>query len=193
MHCGNCGRNNRPEARFCTGCGAPLAGDSAPARPAAGAAAPSLRLPAESSPGRLAGVAAAAVPPGGKHMVPAVMLHCLFPGLGLLYAEALGLALAHILINTVGLGAAMVLLFQVLRALISRQSAGVELLQTTLLLAGLLLLWAQGLASTRRAVTRFNAALAAGSAPGPTGARVLQLVVWELLALVVVTGLLLTR
>ena len=173
--CRHCGQALRPGALFCTGCGRPAAAAaSAPASPAA----PRRR------PDR---------PPGDKRTGLALFLHCIYPGLGFVYAEAAGLALAHILINTVGIGFALVLMAQVLSGLLHGQQLWLETGQLVLLLAALLLFWGQGLAATRRAVANFNLARAANRPAGAAPGRVVALLVWELLALVTLTGYLLVR
>lgn len=195
--CPHCRRVSPPGASFCTGCGAALNSASAPA------AAPAPSLPAaraESCPALAAGARAsraaappANLPPGGKRVGPAIFLHVIYPGLGLLYAEAVGLALAHLLINTVAIGVSLVILVRSLHALVQGQQPWDEMLQLTVLLLALLLFWGQGLASTKRAVERYNRALTDGRPAGAAAGRVVALVVWELLALVILTGYLMVR
>ncbi len=171
--CTVCGHAVRRESQFCTACGTMVPHESAPAA-VAPASAPAAATP----------LAPRAT---GRSFGPALLLHMVYPGAGLLYAEAAALGTAMILVTTVGLGWGTVALWRGLRAALQQQSALAERGFALLVFLGVLLLWGAGIGMTKRAVAAYNAGRVAH------GGRVLLLIIWELLALVAVTGLLLVR
>lgn len=172
--CTVCGGAVRAGAQFCTACGTMVVQASAPAAVVAASAPSSAAAP----------VAARAT---GRSFGPALLLHMVYPGAGLLYAEAAALGTAMILVTTVGLGWGTVALWRGFRAALQQQSALAELGFALLVFLGVLLLWGAGIGMTKRAVAAYNAGRTAH------GGRVLLLIIWELLTLVAVTGLLLVR
>ena len=116
-----------------------------------------------------------------------------FPGGGLFYAECVGLGFGHVLVNTVGIGAAFIMLAKIFPAVLQGQSVFDELVNVSLVVIGLTLLWFYGLGLTRRAVQRYNRELeTARTGPGVSGGRVVATIVWSLVVLVAVNLLILS-
>lgn len=111
-------------------------------------------------------------------------LHLLYPGFGLLYAGRVALGVAHTLITTVGLGTLLVVMLRVIKDLLTSRAAWDNGLTMFALTVGLFIFWTYGLLLTRRVVQTDNLRRRAGLATGTTPARLVTMIVWELLALV---------
>jgi len=182
MRCEHCMQELRPATRFCTACG------RAVTEPVVDTV---INDRVESAPALVAAQPIIAPMTLRKNPGFAYLLHLIYPGWGLFYAERLWLGIAHVLINTVALGTVVMLFIKIIPRLIAGNTVWNELWQLSVLLFGLVLFWFYGLGVTRRTVNRVNQLVVRPGTDGEELSQPLRVITWELTLLVIINGIVL--